>query len=178
MRPDPGSSPNGAASGPGQSLVAAALPDPVAAAGTLAALPGLEALRRIAAGELPPPAIATLLGIEIDEVEHGRVVFATIPGEQHYNPIGSVHGGLAATLLDSATGCALHSVLAAGESYTTLDLAVTYLRPITRETGRVLCEGRLGHRGRAVATADAAVVAEATGKLLAQGRATLLMRSR
>lgn len=64
-----------------------------------------------------------------------------------------------------------------GESYATLDLAVTYLRPITRETGRILCEGRLGHRGRAAATADATVVAEATGKLLAQGRATLLMRS-
>lgn len=153
-----------------------AAPDPVAAAEALVALPGLEGLRRIAAGELPAPPIAALLGIEIDAVEPGRVVMAVVPGEQHFSPIGAVHGGLAATLIDSATGCALHSTLEPGERYTTLDLGVTYLRPIGLDTGRVLCEGRLAHRGRTVATAEATVVAERSGKLLAQGRATLLLR--
>jgi uncharacterized protein (TIGR00369 family) len=148
----------------------------LADADTLAALPGLEALRRVADGRLPAPPMATLLGMDLVVVERGRVVFAAVPGVEHYNPIGSVHGGLAATLIDSATGCALHSALEAGRRYTTLDLSVTYLRPITHATGRVLCEGRLGHLGRTVATAEATLVAEATGKLLAQGRATLVLR--
>ena len=108
--------------------------DPVEAAQRLAELDGLSALRAIVAGEIPPPPIGVLLGFEPVEVDEGRVVFAVDPGPQHYNPIGSVHGGLAATLIDSATGCAVHSTLPAGVGYTPTDLQVRYVRAITRDT--------------------------------------------
>lgn len=147
--------------------------DPIQAARELAQLDGLSALRAIAAGELPPPPIAVLLGFEIVEVEAGRVVFAVEPGPQHYNPIGSVHGGLAATLIDSATGCAVHSTLPAGVGCTTTDLQVRYVRAITRDTGRILCEGTVVHRGRTIATAEARVTAG--DRLLAHGTAGVLI---
>ena len=121
------------------------------------------------------PPIAVLLDMWPTEVEEGRAVFAATPAEFHYNPIGLVHGGLAATMIDSATGCAVHTTLPAGVGYSTLDLSVTYVRPITRATGRVTCEATVVHRGRTVATAEARLVAEATGKLLAHGTATLLV---
>jgi uncharacterized protein (TIGR00369 family) len=138
---------------------------------------GLEVLRAIAAGELPGAPIAELLGFEPVEAEEGRVVFAAVPAAKHYNPIGTVHGGLAATLLDSAMGCAVHSTLPAGVGYTTLELKVNFTRPITAETGRILCEGTLVHRGGRVATAEGRVFAEATGKLLADGSTTCLILS-
>jgi uncharacterized protein (TIGR00369 family) len=147
--------------------------DPAAAAHALAQLEGLAGLRAIAAGELPPPPIAVLLGFELVEVEEGRVVFAVEPTDAHYNPIGSVHGGLAATLIDSATGCAVHSTLPAGTAYTTTDLQVRYVRPITRDTGRILCEGTIVHRGRTLATAEARVTAG--HRLLAHGSAGVLI---
>jgi uncharacterized protein (TIGR00369 family) len=147
--------------------------DPVAAAAELAELDGLSALRAIMAGELPPAPIGVLLGFEPVEVEQGRVVFAVEPGEQHYNPIGTVHGGLAATLIDSATGCAVHSTLPAGVGYTSIDLQVRFVRPITRDTGRILCEGTVVHRGRRLATAEARVTAGE--RLLAHGTASVLI---
>jgi len=147
--------------------------DPVESARRLAQLDGLSALRAMVAGELPPPPFAVLLGFELVEIEEGRVVFAVEPGPQHYNPIGSVHGGLAATLIDSATGCAVHSTLPAGVGYTTTDLQVRYVRGITRETGRVVCEGTVVHRGRTVATAEARVTAG--DRLLAHGTAGVLI---
>jgi uncharacterized protein (TIGR00369 family) len=118
-----------------------------------------------------------LIGFEPVEAEEGRVVFACVPGHQHYNPIGTVHGGLAATLLDSAMGCAVHTTLPAGAGYTTLELKVNFTRPITSETGRVLCEGSVVHRGGRVATAEGRVVAEGSGKLLAHGTTTCLIVS-
>jgi uncharacterized protein (TIGR00369 family) len=151
--------------------------DPVAAATRGVGLAGIEYLRKIAAGEIPPPPIAVLLGFELVEVEEGRAVFAVTPGEFHYNPIGVVHGGLAATLLDSAMGCAVHSTLPAGTGYTTLELKVNFARAITGDTGRIVCEAALIHRGRTVATAEGRVTAEATGKLLAHGTATCLLFS-
>jgi uncharacterized protein (TIGR00369 family) len=151
--------------------------DPVAAAEATLGLPGLDVLRGIQAGELPPPPMALLLGFAIEEVEHGRVVFSVAPGEHLYNPLGAVHGGVAATLIDTVTGCALHSTLPPAAQYTTADLKVTYTRPITSDTGRVLAEGTLLHRGRRMASAEARVTAEATGKLLAHGTATLLLLS-
>jgi uncharacterized protein (TIGR00369 family) len=151
--------------------------DPVAAASARAGLSGLDHLRAIRDGHIPPPPIATLLGFELDEVEEGRAVFAVTPEEMHYNPIGVVHGGLAATLLDSATGCAVQSTLEPGVLYTTLEVKVNFARPMTRDTGRVLCEATVVHRGRTVATAEGRVVAEATGKLLAHGTATCLLMS-
>jgi uncharacterized protein (TIGR00369 family) len=147
--------------------------DPVESARRLAQLDGLSALRAMVAGELPPPPFAVLLGFELVEIEEGRVVFAVEPGPQHYNPIGSVHGGLAATLIDSATGCAVHSTLPAGVGYTTTDLQVRYVRGITRETGRVVCEGTVVHRGRTLATAEARVTAG--DRLLAHGTAGVLI---
>jgi uncharacterized protein (TIGR00369 family) len=138
---------------------------------------GLEFLRAIAAGELPGAPIAELLGFAPVEAEEGRVLFAAVPEPRHYNPIGRVHGGLAATLLDSAMGCAVHSTLPAGVGYTTLELKVNFTRPITSETGRILCEGTVVHRGGRVATAEGRVFAEADGKLLAHGTTTCLILS-
>jgi uncharacterized protein (TIGR00369 family) len=147
--------------------------DPVESAQRLAELDGLSALRAMIAGELPPPPFALLLGFELVEIEEGRVVFAVEPSNHHYNPIGSVHGGLAATLIDSATGCAVHSTLPAGVGYTTTDLQVRYVRGITRDTGRILCEGRVVHRGRTLATSEARVTAG--DRLLAHGTAGVLI---
>jgi uncharacterized protein (TIGR00369 family) len=138
---------------------------------------GLEFLRALAAGEGPAAPIGELMGFEPVEAEEGRVVFAALPGPQHYNPIGSVHGGLAATLLDSAMGCAVHTTLPEGMGYTTLELKVNYTRPITTETGRIICEGTVVHRGGRVATAEGRVIAERTGKLLAHGTTTCLIIS-
>jgi uncharacterized protein (TIGR00369 family) len=149
--------------------------DPVEAARNLAQLDGLTALRAMIAGEIPPPPIALLLGFELVEVEPGRVVFAVEPGEQHYNPIGMVHGGLAATLIDSATGCAVHTTLAAGTAYTTTDVQVRFVRPLTRDTGRIECVGEVVHRGRTLATAEARVTAG--DRLLAHGTASVLILS-
>jgi uncharacterized protein (TIGR00369 family) len=150
--------------------------DPVEAARGVAALGGLEAMRLMIAGELPPPPIATLLGFDLVHVEEGRVVFAAEPGEQHYNPIGVVHGGLAATLLDSAMGVAVHTTLPAGWSYGTLDLSVRFVRPITSDTGRIRVEGVVVHRGSKTATTEGRVWAEDSGKLLAHGTGSALLR--
>jgi uncharacterized protein (TIGR00369 family) len=147
-------------------------------------------LRAIAAGELAGAPIADLMGFEAAEAEEGRVVFACVPREQHlggsapygrsaaYPPMtGTVHGGLAATLLDSAMGCAVHSTLPDGSGYTTLELKVNYTRPITVATGRILCEGTVVHRGGRVATAEGRLWAERSGKLLAHGTTTCLIFS-
>jgi uncharacterized protein (TIGR00369 family) len=149
--------------------------DPVEAARDVAQLDGLTAMRAVIAGEIPPPPIATLLGFELVEVQDGRAVFAVEPGDQHYNPIGVVHGGLAATLIDSATGCAVHTTLPAGTGYTTTDVQVRFVRPITRDTGRIECVGEVVHRGRTMATAEARLTAG--GRLLAHGTASLLILS-
>jgi uncharacterized protein (TIGR00369 family) len=130
---------------------------------------GLAHLDAIRDGRFPPPPIAELLGFELVEVGRGRATFAVTPGDQHYNPIGVVHGGLAATLLDSAMGCAVQSTLDAGVGYTTLDLNVTFLRPMTNDTGKVLCEATTIHTGGRVATAEGRVFSARSGKLIATG---------
>jgi uncharacterized protein (TIGR00369 family) len=137
-------------------------------------LSGLEFLQRIVAGELPPPPIAALLKFELAELSEGQAVFAVEPAEYHYNPIGVVHGGVAATLLDSAMGCAVHSALPAGAGYTSLEIKVNFVRPLTAETGRVRCEAKLIHLGGRTATAEGRVVDEA-GKLYAHGTTTCLI---
>jgi uncharacterized protein (TIGR00369 family) len=152
--------------------------DPVEGAARAAGMSGLDALRAMMAGELPPPPIALLLGMGPVEVDAGRVVFDAEPDERHYNPIGVVHGGLAATLLDSAMGCAVQTTLPAGAAYTTLELKVNFTRPITRDTGRVLCMAEVVHRGGRVATAEGRVIAEESGKLLAHGTTTCLVLGR
>ncbi len=135
---------------------------------------GLEYLRAIARGGLPAPPIAELVGFGFSEVEEGRVVFECTPAEYHYNPIGSVHGGLACTLFDSAMGCAVHTMLPAGVGYTTVELKVNFLRPITGRTGRLLCEGKAIYVGGRIATAEAKLTDEA-GKLYGHATTTCMI---
>jgi len=136
---------------------------------------GLEHMQAIADGTIEAPPIARLLGFDLVEVEEGRALFAATPTEAHYNPIGSVHGGFAATLLDSAMGCAVQTTLPAGVGYTTLEISANLVRGITAATGRVLCEGRTLHVGRRAATAEARLTQASTGKLLAHGTTTCLV---
>lgn len=147
-------------------------PRPLAEAGRGSS--GLEFLQRIVAGELPRPPLAALMNFDLVELEEGRAVFAVEPAEYHYNPIGVVHGGLAATLLDSAMGCAVHSTLPAGAGYTTLEIKVNYVRAMTSETGRVRCEAKVIHVGGRTATAEGRLVDQA-GKLYAHGSTTCLI---
>jgi uncharacterized protein (TIGR00369 family) len=149
--------------------------DPVAAAAAGAEMAGLDYLRAVIAGELGRPPISITMNMAPIELAEGRAVFVGEPGEEHYNPIGVVHGGYAATILDSALGCAVHTTLPAGVGYTSLGLEVKYLRPISRDTGRVLCEGTVVHRGRRQATAEGRLTAEESGKLLATGTSTLMI---
>jgi uncharacterized protein (TIGR00369 family) len=141
--------------------------DPAATAALGRDLDGLDYIRRIAAGTMPPPPIAELLGFSIVDAGPGRAVFAMQPAEWMYNPIGSVHGGVAATILDSCMGCAVHTTLEAGVGYTTSDLQVRYIRAMSVGSGRVLAEGRVLHAGRRTATAEGRLLAESDGTLLA-----------
>lgn len=148
--------------------------DPLALSDAGRGLSGMENLQKLIRGELPPPPIAVLLNFRLTEVAEGRAVFVCDPAEYHYNPIGLVHGGLAATLLDSAMGCAVHSVLPAGVAYTTLEIKVNYLRPLLPARGRVTCEGTLIHRGNRTATADGRLT-DADGRLYAHATTTCLL---
>jgi uncharacterized protein (TIGR00369 family) len=149
--------------------------DPVATAAAGAAMTGIEYMTAVVTGKVPPPPIAVTMSLRPVELEEGRVVFEGEPGEEHYNPIGVVHGGYAATLLDSALGCAVHTTLPAGVAYTSLGLEAKYVRPITRDTGRVLCEATVLYRGRRQATSEASLRAAEGGKLLASGTATCMI---
>ena len=115
-----------------------------------------------------------MLGFTIDEVEEGRVVFTVEPGEHHYNPIGVVHGGLAATLLDSAMGCAVHSLLPQGRGYTTVEIKVNYVRAIKRESGRLRAVAKVLHIGGKIATAEGQIV-DAKGQLYAHATTTCML---
>ncbi|MBI4273934.1 MAG: PaaI family thioesterase [Rhizobiales bacterium] len=146
----------------------------VVPAQTLLAHDGLSFLKGIIAGDLPAPPIAETLGFALVAVENGRAVFEGMPKFEHYNPIGVVHGGFAATLLDSALGCAVHSSLAKGEAYTTLEIKVNLVRPLTADTGCVTAEGRIVHRGRTLGTADA-TLKDSSGKLYAHATTTCMI---
>jgi uncharacterized protein (TIGR00369 family) len=148
--------------------------DPVEAAKTGRGLEGRAYLEAITEGRIPRPPIAALVGFDLVEVGDGSAVFALKPGEEHYNPLGTVHGGIAATLLDSAMGCAVHTVLPQGRGYTTLEIKINYVRAMTRDTGRVRAEGTVIHAGRSVATAEARLVDE-DGRLYAHGSTTCLI---
>jgi uncharacterized protein (TIGR00369 family) len=152
--------------------VDAADPREVAAKGLK--LSGMEYISAIFAGELPPPPIAELMGFHGVSAEPGRAVFEMEPGPQHYNPIGSVHGGVALTLLDSAMGCAVHTLLEPGVGYTTLEVKTNFVRAITADTGLIRCEGVVIHKGSRVATAEGKLT-DANGKLLAHGTTTCLI---
>jgi uncharacterized protein (TIGR00369 family) len=149
--------------------------DPIAIRDAGLTMSGLEFIKAVFEGKLPPPPMASTMDLTGAEAEEGRAVFVGEPGEFLYNPIGVVHGGFAMTILDSAMGCAIQTTLAAGERYTSLETSVNFVRPITTETGRVRCEGKVLHRGARVATAEGKLIAEKTGKLLAHGTTTCLV---
>lgn len=146
----------------------------VVPAQTLLQYDGLTFLRGLADGKFPAPPITQTLGFTLSEVEHGRAVFVGDPQARHYNPIGTVHGGFAMTLLDSALACAIHSTLAKGEIYTTLEIKVNLVRPLTQETGLVRAEGRILHRGRTLATSEGDI-RDAGGKLYAHATTTCMI---
>lgn len=148
--------------------------DPQIAMRSLRQMNGLEYLRAIKNGEVPPPPVALLLGFAPDELEEGRVTFKMAPGEHLYNPLGTVHGGITATLCDTVMGCAVQTVLPAGTAYTTLEFKINFVRPFTLQTGEVVCEGRVIHSGGRIATAEARVV-DAEGKLYAHATTTCII---
>jgi uncharacterized protein (TIGR00369 family) len=148
--------------------------DPLLGAKAAINMTGLEYLQAIERGELPPPPIMMTLDIRPNQVSEGSVSFKLTPAEYHYNPIGSVHGGVISTLVDSAMACAIHTLLPKGTAYTTLELKVNFLKPLKRDTGEVICEGKTIHVGGRVATAEARVVDEA-GTLYTHATTTCLV---
>src|ERR1700730_10256707 len=135
---------------------------------------GIEYMRQLMTGELPPSGMVQLLGLKLVEVSEGRAVFTVQPDERHYNGLGIAHGGVAATLLDSALGCAINAMMPAGKIFTTLEMKINYVRPLRRETGEVRCEASVIHVGGRVATAEGRIV-DASGKLYAHGTATCML---
>lgn len=138
---------------------------------TIAEEGGLKVMQGILDGRLPGPAIGRTLNFRLTKVEEGLVEFRGVPNEDHLNPIGTIHGGWAATIMDSALACAVMTTLAPGEAYTTVEFKVNLTRPILPTTGEVSCEGRLVHRGRTIATSEA-FLRDSAGKLLAHGTET------
>ena len=135
---------------------------------------GIEFLRAIRDGKLPHPPICRLLGYQLVEVEPGHAVFEIRAAEQHYNPIGVVHGGIAMTLLDSAMGCAVHTTLPVGTGYATLEVKVNLVRAITGASGLMRCIGKVVYAGKRIATAEARLE-DASGKLYAHGTSTCMI---
>jgi uncharacterized protein (TIGR00369 family) len=148
--------------------------DPAPAAAAARELTGDAFFAELTRGGLPPPPIAQTLGFSAISVRDGVARFELAPAEFHYNPIGSVHGGVIATLCDSACGCAVHSLLPAGTYYSSLDLSVKFLRPVTSATGRLLCEGTVLHLGSRSALAQASLTGP-DGKLYAQATSSCMI---
>jgi uncharacterized protein (TIGR00369 family) len=148
--------------------------DPVEILAHADGLSGLEVMRRIASGDVPQPPIGSTLGFRLVEAERGRAVFECEPAEFHYNPIGTVHAGLASTLLDSAMGCAFVTTLERLVGWTTLELKANFTRPLTADTGLVRCTGSVVHPGRTVATTEARLE-DADGRLYAHGTSTIFV---
>jgi uncharacterized protein (TIGR00369 family) len=137
-------------------------------------LDGLSLFKGLVEGRFPAPPIARVLGFKVTEVEFGRVVFTYTPVFDHYNPLGTVHGGIAATLLDSVMGCCIHTTLKAGIGYTTVEIKVNYVRAMTDKTGPVRVEGRTINVGSRIATSEGKLY-DGAGKLLAHGTTTCLI---
>jgi uncharacterized protein (TIGR00369 family) len=148
--------------------------DPMALAESARGMPGIDFLRAMRDGKLPPPPICALLGYRLVEVEPGHAVFEITPAEQHYNPIGVVHGGVAMTLLDSAMGCAVQTRMPAGAGYTTLEAKTNLVRAVTASTGKLRATGRVLHVGKRVATAEARLE-DGEGKLYAHATTTCIV---
>jgi uncharacterized protein (TIGR00369 family) len=142
--------------------------DPQIALRAIQGMSGLEMMQAMIAGTLPRPPISFLMNFRPIELEPGRAVFEGEPGEEHYNPIGVVHGGYALTILDTVLGVAIHSMLEAGVGFTTTDTQVRFVRAITKDTGIVRCEARVLHLGRSTGISEGKLV-DKDGKLLATG---------
>jgi uncharacterized protein (TIGR00369 family) len=142
--------------------------DPAPTIGFVRESSGLEALRAVRDGTVPRPPISVLVNFHIVSVDEGKVVVEGYPGEEHYNPIGTVHGGFALTIFDTAMSCAIHSLLPAGVAYTTTDIQVRFIRGMTKETGPVRCEGIALHVGRSTAIAEGKL-RDGEGRLLGIG---------
>lgn len=148
--------------------------DPRLGAEIAATMSGYDYLKSIADGTIAVPPIMNLMGIEKFSVEPGFIKIEFLPKEYHYNTIGGVHGGVFSTLLDSALSCAVHSTLAQGVGYATIDLKVSFIRGISIETGLVFCEGRVVHSGKKTALAEGKIV-DSSGKLFATASATCII---
>jgi uncharacterized protein (TIGR00369 family) len=149
-------------------------PDPGIYAAHMGRRDGYALLRAMADGELPAPPVLHMLGVDGFEVEPGRVTVYLTVQEYHYNPLGTVHGGVLATVLDTGTGCAVHSALPEGVGYTSVDLTTKFLRPVTVDSGRLRCEGTVLSRGRRTALAQASLT-DAAGRLVAHATSTCLL---
>jgi len=148
--------------------------DPAATRQRASEQDGYERLLAIQRGELAPPPAAVLLGMEIEEVQRGRTVFSLTAHELHENPMGTMHGGVIAALVDTAMGCAVATNLPPDRGFTTLELKTNYLRPITQATGRIIAEGWVGHAGSRVALTEARVTDD-DGTLYAHATSTCLI---
>ena len=148
--------------------------DPVAIARAGAGMSGAEFFAAIGAGTIPPPPVMRALDFDGISFGEGRAAFLLTPQEFHYNPLGTVHGGVFATMLDSACACAVHTMLPAGVFYTSLDLSVKFLRPVTVATGPITAEGAVVHLGRRTALAEARIT-DAAGKVYVTATSTCLL---
>ena len=148
--------------------------DPSEGLALLPTLDGIDYLRKMAAGEIPGAPIGSHMGMEIAEVGVGSVTFHCRPDESHYNPIGMVHGGLVCTLLDSVLGCAAHTTLPKGTGYTSIEIKVNYLRPVTAGSGPLVATGRVVKPGRRVIFSEGEVV-DNKGKTVATASGSLLV---
>ncbi|WP_059021481.1 PaaI family thioesterase [Mycobacterium sp. M26] len=148
--------------------------DPAPALTALPALSGIDFMKKMAAGELPGAPMASHFAMDVIDVESGAVTFRCIPDASHYNPVGTVHGGLVCTLLDSALGCATHTTLPAGMGYTSIEIKVNYLRPVAAGTGALTCNGRVTKPGRRVAFAEGEVL-DSEGRVVATASGSLLV---
>ncbi len=148
----------------------------VTKAGDVASMTGREMLQAIIDGKIPAPPIAQTLSFWLAEVGDGRCVFEAESGPHLLNPLGGVHGGWALTLIDSVTGCAVHSLLPAGVGYATVETKVNFTRPINHDTGRVRAEGRVVSRGRQIMTSEGRLL-DSQRRVLAHGTSTLMIFS-
>ena len=137
-------------------------------------LSGIDYFRKMLAGEVPPPPMLELFGIRLVDVDAGRVAFSATADERFYNGTGVAHGGFAATLLDTALGCAINSAMPVGKRFTTLELKINLTRPLTKEAGVLRCEAQVVHVGGRTATSEGRIV-DARGKLYAHGTTTCIV---
>jgi len=149
-------------------------PDPARFVEPIRKMSGLEFMRAFLAGTLPAPPFMELLGIRIVSVEDGKVTFEFDPSEYMYSPLGNVHGGIVTVLLDTAMGCSFHTTLPAGVGYTTLELKVNFVRPVTAHSGTLRAEGHVVHSGSRVATVEARLF-DVHQKMHAHATSTLLV---